>query len=53
MDEQPDRGGPSDRVKIDGVWEDGLGKALDKEKPAEGWLDEPGKSEDEKGQQDD
>jgi len=35
MDEQPDRGGPSDRVKIDGAWEDVIERALDREKPPE------------------
>ena len=30
-------GPEADRLKIDGDWKDAVGKALDKEKPPEGW----------------
>lgn len=38
--EKPDKektGPKPDTVKIDGNWEDSVGKALKKEKPQEGW----------------
>ncbi len=38
-----------DRLKIDGEWKDAVGKALDREKPAEGWPDR--NAEDEKQDQ--
>lgn len=43
--EQANPGPDPDRLKIDGDWKDAIGKALDKEKPPEGWPDPDGDDE--------
>jgi len=51
-DNKPKPTGPeSERVKVEGDWMQGVGKALKKKKPAAGWPEPPGRYSNKKTRQ--